>query len=53
MPSKSAKQARLMRAVAHSPKLADELGIPQAVGREFEAADRRKGQFLRARPQKP
>ena len=39
MPSKSKKQARLMAAVAHNPKFAKKVGIPQSVGREFEKAD--------------
>lgn len=42
MPSKSAKQHRLMEAVAHSPKFAKKVGIPQKVGKEFAAADKRK-----------
>lgn len=42
MPSKSAKQARFMRAVANNPKFAREVGVPQSVGKEFEAADQRK-----------
>jgi hypothetical protein len=42
MPSKSPKQAKLMRAVAHSPSFARKVGISQKVGREFEAADERK-----------
>ena len=37
MPYKSEPQARLMRAVAHSPSFAKKTGIPQAVGRKFEA----------------
>lgn len=45
MPSKSAKQARLMAAVAHNPKFAKKVGIPQSVGQEFHAADKRKGRF--------
>jgi hypothetical protein len=43
MPSKSPEQARLMRAVAHSPEFAKKVGIPQSVGREFTKAD--KGRF--------
>lgn len=39
MPSKSEKQARLMAAVAHSPKFAKKVGIPQSVGRDFYRAD--------------
>ena len=37
MPYASEKQARLMRAVAHSPEFAKKVGIPTAVGRKFEA----------------
>lgn len=36
MPYKSEKQARLMRAVAHSPEFAKKVGISQSVGRKFE-----------------
>ncbi len=39
MPSKSAKQARMMRAVAHNPAFARKVDIPQKVGREFAMAD--------------
>jgi len=42
MPSKSAAQARLMQAVAHSPKFAAKVGIPQGVGRDFAAADKNR-----------
>lgn len=42
MPSKSAKQHRLMELVAHDPKAAKRLGIPQKVGKEFIAADKKK-----------
>lgn len=37
MPYKSAKQKRLMQAVAHNPAFAKKVGIPQSVGRKFEA----------------
>ena len=37
MPYKSAKQKRLMQAVAHSPDFAKKVGIPQSVGKKFEA----------------
>lgn len=50
MPSKSAKQHRLMEMVAHNPKRAKQLGIPQKVGREFEKAD--KGKFKGAKGKK-
>lgn len=43
MPSKSAKQARTMRAAAHDPKFARKMDIPQRVAKEFVAADKRKG----------
>ena len=48
MPSKSQAQARLMQAVAHSPKFAAKVKIPQSVGEEFNKADeakRKSGQF--------
>ena len=40
MPSSSAKQARLMRAVAHNPAFAKKVGIPQSVGKDFSEADK-------------
>lgn len=39
MPSKSAKQARLMAAAAHDPKFAKKVGVPQNVAKEFNKAD--------------
>lgn len=42
MPSKSAAQAKLMRAAAHNPTFAKKVGVPRAVAREFAAADKRK-----------
>lgn len=42
MPSKSKAQARLMAAVAHSPKFAKKVGIPVSVGKEFHSADKKK-----------
>lgn len=47
MPSKSDKQHRLMEAVKHNPKFAKKVGIPQSVGRDFVAADKRSGKFAR------
>ena len=44
MPSKSAKQHRLMEAVAHDPKFAKKVGIAQSVGKEYAAADKAKKQ---------
>jgi hypothetical protein len=35
VPSVSAKQERFMQAVAHNPKFAKKVGVPQSVGREF------------------
>lgn len=42
MPSKSKAQHKLMEAVAHNSKFAKTVGIPQKVGKEFAAADKRK-----------
>lgn len=42
MPSVSEKQSRFMRAVAHNSKFAKKVDVPQSVGREFEAADKKK-----------
>lgn len=43
MPSKSAKQAKLMAAAAHNPKFAKKVGIPQKVAKEFNRADKGTG----------
>jgi len=40
MPSKSVKQHNLMAMIAHDPKAAKRLGIPQSVGKEFMKADK-------------
>lgn len=45
MPSKSAKQHRLMCAAAHNKAFAKKVGIPQSVAREFVEADKRTGRF--------
>ena len=42
MPSKSKAQHNLMEAVAHNPKFARKVGIPQKVGKEFAQADKDK-----------
>ena len=42
MPSKSAKQHRLMAAVAHNPAFAKKVGIPVSVGKDFTEADKGK-----------
>ena len=39
MPSKSAKQHRMMEMVAHDPGMAQKMGIPVKVAKEFVAAD--------------
>jgi hypothetical protein len=41
MPSKSAKQHRLMEAAAHTP--GGYGGVPQKVGKDFVAADKKEG----------
>lgn len=51
MPSKSPAQARLMAAAAHNPKFAKKAGVPSAVAKEFNAADKGKG-LLRKKRQK-
>lgn len=43
MPSKSKKQARLMAMVAHNPKKARSAGVPVAVAKEFNQADKGTG----------
>jgi hypothetical protein len=40
MPSTSKKQADFMNAVAHSPKFAKKVGVPQSVGKDFSTADK-------------
>ena len=35
MPAVSEKQRRFMEAVAHNPKFAKKVGVPQSVGKEF------------------
>lgn len=42
MPSTSAKQAKFMRAIAHSPSFAKKVGVKQSVGKDFEMADKKK-----------
>lgn len=43
MPSKSAKQARLMAGAAHNPAFAKKVGIPPGVAKEFNKADKGTG----------
>lgn len=42
MPSRSQAQHNLMAMVAHDPKAAKRLKIPQSVGKEYVAADKGK-----------
>lgn len=42
VPSKSAAQAKLMRAAAHDKEFAKKVGIRQSIAREFVEADKRK-----------
>jgi hypothetical protein len=39
MPSVSNKQKDFMAAVAHNPKFAKKVGVPQSVGKDFNQAD--------------
>lgn len=39
MPSQSGKQHRFMEMVAHDPKAAKRVGVPQSVGKDFVMAD--------------
>jgi hypothetical protein len=48
MPSTSRKQARFMQMVAHDPKAAKRVGVPQKVGHDFVKAD--KGRDLSKLP---
>jgi hypothetical protein len=43
MPSKTPKQAKLMRAAAHNPAFAKKVGVPPKVAKKFVAADKRRG----------
>jgi hypothetical protein len=45
MPSTSAKQAKFMRAIAHSPSFAKKVGVKQSVGKDFEMADKKMKKF--------
>lgn len=42
MPSVSQKQHNFMEMVAHDPKAAKRVGVPQSVGKEFAEADKAK-----------
>ena len=47
MPSKSPKQHRFMEAIAHSPKFAAKVKVPQSVGKDFAAADKATGKYTK------
>jgi hypothetical protein len=47
MPSKTKRQRKFMAAVADNPKFAAKVGVPQAVGKEFKSADKRKAKRVR------
>ena len=49
MPSKSAKQRRMMAAAAHNPAFARKVGVPVKVAKEFNRADARKGRKAKGR----
>ena len=53
MPSTSAKQAKFMRAIAHSPKFAKKVGVKQSVGKDFEMADKKTKKFREGGPAYP
>jgi hypothetical protein len=42
VPSSSKKQHNFMEAIANNPKFAKKVGVPQSVGKDFEAADKGK-----------
>lgn len=47
MPSVSDKQAKFMQAIAHSRGFAKKAGVPQEVGKDFAAADKKKSKSER------
>lgn len=49
MSSKSPAQARMMAGAAHNPAFAKKVGVPQAVAKEFNAADAKTGILRRKR----
>jgi len=52
MPSQSGKQHRFMEMVAHDPKAAKRVGVPQSVGKEFVMADQGRKFTAKAKPKK-
>ena len=53
MPSKSAKQARLMAGAAHDPAFAKKVGVPVKVAKEFNKADKGGKLLKRAMKNRP
>lgn len=53
MPSVSPQQHRLMEGVAHDPRFAAKVGIPQKVGRDFAQADKAKAMGAALKDMKP
>ena len=41
-----------MEAIAHSPEFAKKAGVPQKVGKDFAAADKASGTFMKKKPAK-
>jgi hypothetical protein len=50
MPSTSGKQHRFMEMVAHDPKAAKRVGVPQSVGQDFVQADKSAGKRFKGHP---
>lgn len=50
MPSTSDKQRRFMAAVAHNPRFAKKVGVPQSVGEDFNAADQAQNNPNKKKP---
>lgn len=49
MPTVSKRQHNFMEMVAHDPAAAKRVGVPQAVGKEFVAADKAQGKAKQRR----
>lgn len=53
MPSKSEKQARLMRAAAHNKEFADRVGIDQKTAQEWVEADQKEQEKTHSNESQP
>jgi hypothetical protein len=53
VPSKTARQARLMAAAAHDPAFAKKVGVPMKVAKEFNKADKGGKLLKKAMRKKP